>query len=542
MTRFTTGDAIVESLIAHGVDTIFGIPGVHTYDLVDAIARRSSDIRFIGTRHEQGAGYMAYGYARTTGRVGVYTVVPGPGMLNSSAALSTALGGNTPVLCLTGNIMRDFIGKGRGQLHELPDQLATLRSITKWAERIDQPSEAAGVVDTAFAQMLAGRRGPAAIEVPWDVFGLEDDIEIVNDTTLPVAPAVDADAIREAAALLGEASCPMIMVGAGAMHASAEVQALAEFLQAPVTAHRSGKGVVSNDHPLSVSSYAAYQMFAEVDVVVGIGSRLELPHMRWQYQPDGQRTIRIDIDPDEMGRLPVDVAVVADASDGTAALLDALRRDGQARPSKTDEVETVSRDARSAYEVVQPQLGYLDVIREVLPDDGFLVEEICQAGFTARFGYPVYQPYTYVTGGYQENLGFGFGTALGVKVAHPDRPVVSINGDGGFMFGAQELATAAHHNIGVVAVVFDNGAYGNVKRDQASRFDGRLLGSEFTNPDFVALGEAYGVRSAGVSSPVEFRDALVSAVAEDGPALIRVELEPGEESSPWPFTRPGVQR
>ena len=542
MARRTTGQVIVDSLIAHGVDTIFGIPGVHTYDLIDAIHERSNQIRFIATRHEQGAGYMAYGYARSTGRVGVYTVVPGPGMLNSSAALATALGAGAPVLCVTGEIMSDFIGKGRGQLHELPDQLATMRSFTKWAERIDGPTQAAAVVDRAFVEMLSGRRGPAAIEAPWDVFGLEDEVPDGNDVSLPANPPVDAAAVVAAADMIAAATKPMIMVGAGAMHAGDEVLALAELLQAPVTSHRSGKGVVSDANPLAISSYAAWSMFADVDLIIGIGSRLELPHMRWKWQPDGQRTIRIDIDPTEMKRLPADIGIVADATHGTAELLDALRERIEPRASRADEFDAANAAAREAYEVVQPQLSYLDVIREVLPDDGFFVEEICQSGFTARFGFPVYEPRTYVTGGYQENLGYGYGTALGVKVANPDRAVVAITGDGGFLFGAQELATAVQNNIGVVVVVFDNSSFGNVLRDQTSRYQGRLLGSELTNPDFVAMGEAYGVDSAGVNTPDELRDALVNAIDSGGPALITVNLEPGEEASPWPFTRPGEAR
>ncbi|MGO4836986.1 thiamine pyrophosphate-binding protein, partial [Rhizobiaceae sp. 2RAB30] len=190
MTKVTTSDIIVDALVAHGVDTVFGIPGAHCYELSDALARRSNEIRFIHTRHEQGAGYMAYGYAKSSGKPGVYTVVPGPGVLNSGAALCTAYGANSPVLCLTGNIMSHLIGQGRGQLHELPDQLATLRGLTKWSERINHPSEAAGNMTEAFRQMQSGRSRPVAVEVPWDVFGQTG----VGSEIAPAAlarPAVD---------------------------------------------------------------------------------------------------------------------------------------------------------------------------------------------------------------------------------------------------------------------------------------------------------------------------------------------------------------
>ncbi|HMD59358.1 MAG TPA: thiamine pyrophosphate-binding protein, partial [Steroidobacteraceae bacterium] len=173
----STGQAITDSLIAHGVDTLFGIPGAHMYDFNDALAERQAQLRFITTRHEQGAGYMAFGYAKSTGRVGVYTVVPGPGVLNSGAALCTAYGATTPVLCITGNIMARLIGQGRGQLHELPDQLALLRGLTKWSERINHPTEAPAVMAEAFRQLASGRIRPVAVEAPWDVFGMKAEVQ-----------------------------------------------------------------------------------------------------------------------------------------------------------------------------------------------------------------------------------------------------------------------------------------------------------------------------------------------------------------------------
>ncbi len=541
MAKTSTAEVIVESLIAHGVDMVFGIPGVHTYDLIDAIARRRDALRFINTRHEQGAAYMAYGYARSTGKTGVYTVVPGPGMLNSSAALATALGANTPVLCLTGNIMSHLMGKGRGQLHELPDQLATMASITKWSARIDQPTDAGDVMSEAFWQMHSGRPGPVAIEVPWDVFGQVGDVSPLPAAKPITRPSIDANTIAEAAELLSEAKNPMVIVGAGAMDARAEVEQLAELLRAPVTCHRSGKGVISDASPHSLSMAAAYELWPEVDVVVGIGTRLELVYFRWQVEPDGLNTIRIDIDHEEFDRIPTTVGIHADAAEGTRALNTALAERVAPRSSRAEEFNAVASEARSAYEVVQPQVGYLDVIRDVLPDDGFFVEEISQVGFTARFAFPVFEPRTYVTGGYQENLGFGFATALGVKAAHPERAVVSINGDGGFLFAMAELATAAQHDLGVVAIVFDNRAFGNVLRDQTTKFDGRLLGSELHNPDFAQLGKVFGVHAAEVHSPEALGTELALALERNEPALISVILE-DVETSPWPFIRPNAKR
>ncbi|MBI5321836.1 thiamine pyrophosphate-dependent enzyme [Bradyrhizobium sp.] len=532
----TTGEKLARSLIGHGVDTVFGIPGAHMYDFNDALYGRRDALRFIHTRHEQGAGYMAYGYAKSTGRPGVYTVVPGPGVLNSGAALCTAYGANAPVLCVTGNIMSHLIGQGRGQLHELPDQLGMLRSFIKGAQRINHPSDVSPVMAGLFTQMLSGRRGPVAVEAPWDVFGKKGPAEEPAIGGANVSPAIDSDAIAAAAALIAKARNPLIMVGGGAIDAAAEIAELAERLQAPVTAHRSGKGILPDDHPLSLDFVAAFQHWKRADLLIGIGSRLELQYMRWRWAPDGVKVIRIDIDPTEMVRLKPDVGVVADAATGTHALLAAL---SAARPAaRQDEFRDLKAKARAEYSVVQPQLAYLDAIRASLPRDGFFVEEVSQMGFAARFGFPVYRPRQYVTCGYQDNLGFGYDTALGVKVAHPDKAVVSVSGDGGFLFGLQEMATAVHHRINVVAIVFNNSAYGNVLRDQLQAYQGRFIGSDLTNPDFVKLAESFGLRGYRATSPEALKRTLAQALDLDAPALIEVPVEKGSEASPWPFIHP----
>ncbi|KPH07195.1 hypothetical protein CO657_26745 (plasmid) [Rhizobium acidisoli] len=532
----TTGQAMTRSLVAHGIDTVFGIPGAHMYDFNDALYGARDKVRFIHTRHEQGAGYMAYGYAKSTGRIGAYTVVPGPGVLNSGAALCTAYGANAPVLCITGNIMSHLIGQGRGQLHELPDQLATMRGLTKTAERINHPSEAGPVMAEVVNKMLSGRQGPGAVEAPWDVFGQSGpEVDLPVGSKAP-HPAVNSDQIAAAAALISVASNPMIMVGGGAADAGAEIAALAELLQSPVTSHRSGKGIVADDHPNYLNFVAAYEYWKKTDVLIGIGSRLELQFMRWKWLPKDLKIIRIDIDPTEMVRLKPGVGIVADAKAGTQALIDALA--GAPRDDRTREFADLNRDARSRFSEVQPQLAYLDAIREALPRDGFFVEEVSQMGFTARFAFPVYAPRQYVTCGYQDNLGFGFNTALGVKVANPDKAVVSVSGDGGFMFGVQELATTVQHRINVVAIVFNNSAYGNVLRDQKQAYHGRYLGSDLTNPDFVALAESFGIRAFQVTSPVELKETIEKALSLDEPVLIEVPIEKGSEASPWPFIHP----
>ena len=547
--EMTGAMAIVEQLIANGVDKVFGLPGAQIYSLFDALQQRADKIRTYGARHEQACGYMAFGYARSTGRSGVFAVVPGPGVLNAGAALCTAYGCNAPVLCLTGQAPSAFIGRRRGHLHELPDQLGVLSRLTKWAARIERVEDAPDMVNEAFRRMLGGRPGPVALEMAWDVMAAKAPVRLRRAATIETPPAPDPAAIEAAARFLAGARRPMIMTGSGAQHARAAIGALAEALDAPVAAFRGGRGIVGEDRPLGISSYAAYRLWPETDVLLGIGTRLEMPYMRWtgmmrliDRPAPPPHLIRIDIDPDEMTRLAPHVGIVADAEAGAAALLEAVRRlragnacvGGAARAA----IAEAKAAARAEFESVQPQIAYLDAIREVLPRNGFFVTELSQTGFASYFGYPVYEPRTYISEGYQGTLGFGFPSALGVKVAHPDRPVVAVAGDGGFMFAVQELATAAQERIGLITLVFNNRSYGNVLRDQRVGYADRVIGARLDNPDFMALAKAFGVEGRRVGSPAALKEALAGVLKTEGPILIEVEGAPGEEVSPWPFIHP----
>jgi acetolactate synthase I/II/III large subunit len=537
-TRMTGGDAIVQSLVAHGVDTVFGLPGAQIYGLFDALHR--ARIRVISTRHEQAAGYMAFGYARSSTKVGVYAVVPGPGVLNTAAALCTAFGCNVPVLGLTGQVPFAYLGKGRGHLHELPDQLATLRSLVKWAERIEHPGAASALMADAFRHMRSGRQGPCVMETPWDVFGATADVVPVAPMPLVAAIEPDEAAVSKMVDAIATARRPMIWVGGGAVGAQREVAALAERLGAPVVAFRSGRGIIPEDSPLSASIVAAYRLWADTDLLIGIGSRLEVPDLRWSFKPNGLKIARIDIDPREMVRFAPDAGLVADAAAGTAAVLRKLETRDVASEARRDTILAAKAAAKLDIEKIQPHATYLAVIRSVLPRNGLFVEELCQAGFTSYFAFPVFSPRTYISSGYQGTLGFGFMTALGAKVANPDKPVVAIAGDGGFMFGIQELATAVQHGIGVVTIVFDNSAYGNVRRDQQAQYGGRLIAADLRNPDFVKLAEAFEVAAYRVESPRALAPVLERALGDDCPAVIHIPVESDAEISPWPLVHPAA--
>lgn len=542
------GRAIVDALIANGVDTVFGLPGAQTYPFFDALALTADRIRTYSARHEQASGYMAFGYARSTGRPGVFSVVPGPGVLNAGAALITALGCCAPVLLITGNVPSAFEGRGRGHLHEIPDQLGLLRRMTKWSARIERVEDAPALVNEAFRQMLGGRPGPVALEMAWDSMAETAVAEPLGAAAIPASPIPDVAAIESAARLLAAARRPMIMTGSGAQHAAEEVRALSALLDAPVTALRGGRGIVAESEPLGLSSAVAHRLYPETDVVLGIGTRLELPTMRWtgmmtyhERLPGDRKLVRIDIDPEEMVRLKADVPVIADAKAGARALIEAIGKGPRkARDGSAIRAEIAAAKAAVEAEIlrIQPEVDYLRVIRAALPDDGFFLTELCQAGFTSYFAWDARKPRTYVSEGYQGTLGYGFPTALGVKAANPDRKVLAICGDGGFMFGVQELATAAQEGIAVVVVVFDNGAYGNVRRDQRTRFEGRFIASELHNPDFLGLAAAFGIEAHSAASPAELAAILPEALEARGTVLIRVAIPPDGEASPWPFIHP----
>ncbi len=536
------GEAIVQSLLQNDVDTVFGIPGAQTYPIFDALARVQSRIRTIGARHEQAAAYMAFGYAKSLGCPGVYSVVPGPGVLNTMAALCTAWGANVPVLCLTGQIPREAMGKLRGHLHELPDQIATLKTLTKWSVRIERASDAPKIINEAFRIMSSGRPGPVSVEMCWDDMAQNEMVGILPRAEIDPLPPVKKSEIESAVKLIRNANNPIILVGSGALHASDAVLKLAEVLQAPVGAFRGGRGVVSEDHVLGVSSVAAHDLWRDSDVLIGIGTRLEMPYMRWS-NPMGAvvnplappHLIRIDIDPLEMTRLVPHAGIVADSNEGTRALTKALKAHYKPRPTALSDIAYSKTWANEKVQEIKPHVDYLKVIREALPRDGFFVEEISQIGFASQFAFPVYEPRTYVTCGFQGNLGFGFQAALGVKAGNPDKVVISVTGDGGFMFGVQELATAAQENIGLITIIMNNSAFANVRRDMRRIYKRPPIGSDLKNPDFIALSEAFGIKAYAVEDPAGLKIALETVIKEGGPAVIEVKVDRNTEKSPWKY-------
>jgi len=529
--RLTGGQLLVAGLKRWGVDTIFGLPGVQLDWFFDAVAL-DGGFQVVHTRHEQATSYMADGYARASGKVGVCAVVPGPGVLNAGAGLSTAYANNSPVLCIAGQVFVKDIGQGRGALHEIPDQLGVLRGTVGWAESVTDPGQIPGVVDAAFDRLTGdGRRRPAAIEIGWDTLRQQSDARYPDGgPTLAGAKQPDPSAIEDLVARLAEAERPLIYVGGGALGAGPQIAALAEALQAPVVPTFEGRGALPASHPLAVPNAAGASLLPDADTVLVVGSRFHTSNGPLRT-PEGQVLLRIDVDGEELARKDYfDVMVEADAAAGLAAVHEALPR--TERADRTGELADLRSAVANGLAERHPELtAYATTLRDVIPTDGILVDEMTQVAYASRNSYPVEEPRTLITAGYQGTLGYGYPTALGAKVGAPDKAVVSINGDGGFLYNAGELATAVHHGLGVVAVVFHDEAYGNVKRIQQQTFD-REIASTLTNPDFAALGESFGMRGYRATDPESLRTVLDTAIAADEPAIVDVPI--GPQPDIWP--------
>ena len=527
MTEMTGGQALVQSLKIEGIRTIFGLPGIQLDWIFDALWEERETIEVLHTRHEQATAYMADGFARTTGEIGTCLVVPGPGLLNAAAALATAYACSSPVLCIAGQVRSDQIGAGRGVLHEINNQLETISSVCKHAERAMTPQEIPQLVHRAARELRTGRPRPVEIEVPPDV--LERVAEVTLMEPEPFARQhADPDGLERAAKLLGKAERPLIASGGGVISSGAweELRELAEMLEAPVVMTDNGRGALSDRHHLAQTAGAARDLLPDADVVLAVGTRFLIGPMGPPMEaPAGQTFIQIDIDPHEVGHnRTADPGIVGDAKHALGELVSRVPRHNRSRQSRKAELAAVRRQRDEQLAGMSLQQGYALAIREELPDDGILVNESTQVGYWCRTGFPVYEPRSYINSGYQGTLGYGFATALGAQVGNPDRQVVSINGDGGFMYNVQELSTMARFNIPLVVVVFDDGAYGNVRRIQQVRFNDHVIGSELRSPDWVRMSESFGVAATRATDPQELRRALRRAFADRTPTLIEVPM------------------
>ena len=531
MAKLTGGQAIVRTLTNHGVDTIFGLPGVQLDNTFDALYEARNTIRTIHTRHEQGAAYMALGYAQSSGKVGACIVGPGPGLLNAGAALATAAASNAPVLCIGGQLPSSQIGGGVGMTHEIRDQSAAMRGVAKWVGRAESAADAPGVLQDAFRQMLETRHQPVVFEMAPDVMGREEYVDLLDEQDYDGSAQPEVDTLDKAAALLGQAGKPAIFVGSGVFGAEAELQRLSELLEAPVIMSRTGRGALGDRDYHAQGMIAGQDIWPSVDVALIVGTRFTTPALAWG-RADEVKTVRIDIDGEQATKpRPSDITIISNARNGLAALCELIEPQNRTRPSRETELRKVKANAQAKLETLEPQYGFAKVIRDEVPDDGIVVTDVTQMATYLQNWMPVHHPRTLITPSYQATLGYAFPTALGAQVAHPDRRVICISGDGGFMFNVQELSTAVAHHINVVTIVFADKAFGNVKRFQKDNYGERYIAVDLHNPDFAALAHTFGMTGIRAETPEELRAAIREAFAAPGPALIEVPV--GEMPSVW---------
>lgn len=525
MQRMTGGQALAKSLVVEGVDTIFGLPGDQLMHALDALFDEQEHIRFVTTRHEQATTFMADGYARSSGRPGVAMVVPGVGVYNAAAGLATAYATCSPLLLVAGQVNRDGIGKRRGLLHDTHDQLEIVRPVTKWAKRVLEAEDVPRSVQAAFEQLRRPPARPVEIEIPPEALAEFAELDLC-DPLRPKAHAGDPDRLAQAARWLAEARRPLLYAGGGVVlgDASRAFTQLVEKLEAAAVTSREGKGAISARHTHAVGTAwvnrRLHPTIQDADVILAVGTRLHN-----SGADPGQRVIHIDANPEEPGtHFPGAYGIVGDARLALEALLAEL--DGLSpRASRASELQAVRAGVEAELRKVGPQAELADTLRAALPEETIVVPGTTTVGYMCHMLFPVYEPRTYLSSSYMGTLGFAFPTALGAKVARPERPVVSLIGDGGFLFAASELATAVQHDIAVVTVVFNDGAYGNSNRDQRERFGGREIGTLLRNPDFALLARSFGADGTRIEGPQQLGGALREALAGGRPALIECPMD-----------------
>lgn len=523
MARMNGGEALVRSLAAEGLRVVFGVPGAGQYEAIDALYTTPS-IRYIAVRHEQAASYMADGYARAGGEVAAALVVEGPGLFNAMSGVATAYATSSPILVVTGG--HHHRKKGL----EL-DEEAWLGPLTKWVGRAQSPAEIPDLVQEAFVQLRSGRPRPVGIEVPPAVFAATEEVGLARPAAAPQQPKAGGEhAIRQAAELLVSARRPVIWAGGGVMRARAAalVAELAGYLQIPVVTTRQGKGTISERHPLSLGmAEMRFQplrsWLASRDLILAVGTS-------HYASGEGQKVIRIDVDESEFKPENELLAIHGDAYPVMMALNQAVAAAGPSRADKAgavqEEVAAINGSRFDPSTQLQPQWGFIEAIHAALPDDGLVIQGMNQMGYYSRNYFRPRAPHAYLTSSSHGTLGCAYPIALGAKVACPERTVVSLSGDGGFLYNVHELSTAVQYGIEAVAVVFNDNAYGNVLRAQMEEFDGHVLGTRLHNPDFVALAQSFGAHGVLAEDADALQTALAEAVAgKNGkPTLIEVPV------------------
>ncbi len=518
-TVVTGGEALVRALAAQGADTVFGIPGTHNLGAYAALERHG--LRHVLVRHEQGAGYAADGFARSTGRPGVVLTTTGPAILNAVSAAAQAYSDSVPVFFVSPGMPTGHPAFGNGLLHEIKDQTAAMAAVVRRAVRVTSVEEIPVAVAQLWGTMLDGRPRPVHLEIPLDLFDQTSEVARFPRAVTSRHVAADADLDR-AADLIAAATSPVVIVGGGAGGASAEVTRLAERINAPVLTTTNGKGAVPDDHFLVIGAgvqHAATRSVVEAsDLVVAIGTELA-PADWWYGLPDIAAMVRLDIDPAGVhANRTADVTVLGDVADSAPRL--AERLGDRAAPSSVEETRSTIR--AEAVETGRTWLATIEALASATPRDTLIAGDNAMAVYYgALSNWPQHRTRAFLFPTGAGTLGYGLPAGIGAKVADPDAPVVVLQGDGGIMFTIAELATAAELRLALPIVVFDNGGYGEIRNEMADR-DEPVHAVDLGRPDFTALARAVGCHGVSADDPADVAAAVVEALKADRPTVIHV--------------------
>ena len=515
------GHAAIALLEAYGVDTVFGIPGVHTLELYRGLADRG--MRHIGVRHEQGAGFMADGYARASGKPGVCCLITGPGLMNAATPIGQAYSDSVPVLVLASVNDSDDLGKGRGRLHEITDQHAAIRPLTGLTRTIRNAAELPDAMAEAFRLFETGRPRPAVLNLTLDMLRAPAAPGDARRVRAERPQATETD-IEAAAALIDAAERPMVIFGGGCVDCATEARAFLAKSGAIAVTTIAGKGVIADSDPSTLRSSLSFTgtqtALTESDLVIAIGTELaETDHWSGKLTFRG-KLIRVDLDPPTLTRdYPPAITILADAGPTLAALTERIRAG-----RKPDGAHIASIRAANATEVSpleRKHIAVLDAVRAALPEDGQVFTDMTQIAYTANFHFPCEVPRRWFHPLGFGTLGYAMPAAVGGKIACPNRPTIAIVGDGGFLFTMQELGTAVELGLPLPILLWNNDAFGQIAQGMNAR-DIPELGVRQRNPDYLALAHAFGAQAVRPDSLLALETAITGALATDGPTLIEV--------------------
>ncbi|MGH7309453.1 MAG: thiamine pyrophosphate-binding protein [Candidatus Rokuibacteriota bacterium] len=524
------GQWVVEALRAEGVRHIFGIPGIHNLAVYDALLGQS-DLTHVLARHEQGAAFMADGYARASGEVGVVLVTTGPGATNTLTPLAESYSGSVPVLVIMSDVAAPLVGRDLGALHEIPNQIECFRPVCRMAETVGSAGDIATTIAGAFDLLRTGRPGPIAISIPNDLLGARSE-GALRTTRSGRRPPCHVNDILEAARRLERAQQPLIIAGGGVVAAGAEqeLRALARRLGAPVITTVMGRGSIAEDDPLWLgvlpNGRVSEPAIRAADVVFAVGCRFSARStqgllLKLSFSP-GQTLIHLDLDPGVIGKLfKPQLGIVGDARDGLARLVEAL---GPGSGNATWEATRLTELRQAAGPGYTAEVAALiGALRQALPREGIVVNDQTGINYWMEWRFPVMNPRTFLYPIGTAVLGYAVPAAIGAQIAQPGLPVAAVVGDGGFMFSVSELATAVKYRLPIAFVVMNDDRYGAIKWLQEKLF-GRWGEADLANPDFQALARAFGARGERVTQADALPAALQAAFRADGPTLIEVPL------------------